>query len=353
MYQNNYKITEDGFGVHTFELTIKSITRAEFDRIAAIPAQKYYKDYGKKIYIYPEQRGIRVSLNHTEDNIYNIQVVVTPRRLIDESADEIAILRAMDNLEILKEKINDVLTKHLGADYNIDKFNVSRIDCCVNVMFSEDFSAKRYIKLIRRSMKYNPYAIIQRFPNEDTNAKAKNKHSFRVQTGDVTFTAYDKFFQLDDIGVNYRNIKGTLLRLELAFNRDLISEIQKVFPEEIDNIDLIGYFAYISEKEFKKYIRKHFCEGDYYSYSNMIDIIEKSGLNRKIRARMLDYAEMQVCKSNMASAQKEALKYFDTNYKLDKMFDAFKSLGVNPTTLAYRDKHGNKPVPGLYTILGF
>ena len=76
MYKNESKITEDGFGVHTFELTIPSITKDEFERIVNSADKSFSCNDGNSIFIYPERRGIRFFLNHTENNFYNIKVLL-------------------------------------------------------------------------------------------------------------------------------------------------------------------------------------------------------------------------------------------------------------------------------------
>lgn len=352
MYQNSYKITDDGFGIHTFELTIPSITRDEFERLSDKADKKYYSNNGNNVCLYPERRGIRIYLNHTDLNFYNIKVIVSPRRLIDEDAEATSILRPTDDLEQLEATVNEVLAKYLGKEYTADTFSLSRVDLCVNIMLSESFSAKRYVKLIKRSMIYHDRAEIITFPENVPDADSKNAHNFRINTGCTTFTAYDKHFQLNDIGECYDEASPALLRLELAINRDMIRDIKNTVSEDHGNIDLVGFFTYNSKEWFENYIKKHFLAGDYYYLSNMKTAIEKSKLKTKLKNRMLEYSEMQWGKKSFTSVRKEIIQRLGSDFKLKKMLDAFESLDVYPISLSYRDKHGEKAVPGLYKILG-
>lgn len=64
MYKNSCEITEDGFGIHTFELTIPYITKEEFERIGMNAEKSYINNDKNSICIYPKRRGVRIWLNH-------------------------------------------------------------------------------------------------------------------------------------------------------------------------------------------------------------------------------------------------------------------------------------------------
>lgn len=351
MYKNESKITEDGFGIHTFELTIPSITKDEFERIANSADKSFSRNDGNNICIYPDRRGIRIWLNHTENNFYNIKVIVAPRMLIDESSQPMDILRSSDDFDRVESLVNHSIAECLGNGYSIDSFRLSRLDFCVNIMLSENFSAERYVKLLKRSMKYNGCAEIIEFPDEDTNATEKNKHSFRIRTGDMTFTAYDKYFQLEDIGESFDKISEAFLRLEIALNRDLIRSIEQTYLEKPVNIEIISTLTSCSERFFKEFVKSNFFEGDYYDINAMKFLIASSNIKQKAKATMLEYADVQCRKQSHLSAKKHMSKTLGSKSKLKKMYDNFDMLKVYPISVSYRDKHGCKPVSGLYRIM--
>ena len=352
MYKNESKITEDGFGVHTFELTIPSITKDEFERIVNCADKAFSCNDGNSIFIYPERHGIRFFLNHTENNFYNVKVIVAPRRLIDENANTVNILRASDDFDRLGFLTNQSIAECLGNNYCIDNFKLSRLDFCVNIMLSESFSAERYVKLLKRSMKYNDCAEIIEFPDEVTNAAEMNKHSFRIRTRDMTFTAYDKYFQLEDIGESFDKISEAFLRLEIAVNRDFIRSIEQPYLEKPANIEIISALTSCSERFFKEFVRHNFYEGDYYDINAMKFLIASSGLKQKAKATMLEYVDVQCRKQSHLSAVKHMSKTLGSKSKLKKMYSNFDMLKVYPISVSYRDKHGCKPVSGLYRIMG-
>lgn len=352
MYQNDFKITADGFGIHTFELT-ENITSYEFRHIPYRAGnKKFYFNGGKSVCVHPEKQGIRIFLNNPDENVYNIKIIVTPRKIIDEDADAVSILPPSYDLIEFGNRVTDILQECLGEKYHIEYFELSRVDFCVNIMLSESFAAQRYIKLLHKSMKYNSNDQIVIYSKDDPDAKEKNKHSFRINTGDVTFTAYDKYFQLEDIGENFEKDAESFLRLELAINRDMIREFIYSRYEWLYNTTLLEYYSCQSRKFFADYIAKYFLPGDYCYLEYMESLIEKSKLKDKMKDRMLLFSTIQCEKHSFLSAKKEMMKYLNSTYKFKNMLSAFEDLNINPISLSYRDKHGANVIPGLYKILG-
>lgn len=351
MYYNNYEITDDEFGVHTFELTIPCITKDEFERIGMNAENSFIKNDRNSICIYPKRRGVKILLNHTDNNFYNIKVIVSPRKLIDEESDAVNILREYDDFNLLGYLLNQSIHECLGEEYNMDSFNLSRLDFCVNIMLSESFSAERYVKLIKRSMKYNDSAEVIKYSDDVTDAADKNKHSFRIRTGNLTFTAYDKYFQLENIGESYDKASEGFLRLEIAVNRDEIRSFEESIQLESDNLNLIYILTCCSENVFKNYIRDHFYRGDYCYIDSMRLLIGISELKKKDKKVMLKYADMQCRKQSFLSAKKEMEKTLSRS-RLKKMYRNFELLGIYPISVSFRDKHGQKAIPGLHKILG-
>ncbi|MGN0608533.1 MAG: hypothetical protein ACI4J6_04970 [Oscillospiraceae bacterium] len=352
MYQNDYTITADGFGIHTFELT-GNITSYEFRHIPYRAGnKKFYFNGGKSVCVYPKKQGIRIFLNNPEEDVYSIKIIVTPRKIIDEDSDAVSILPPANDLIRFGNRVTDILQECLGEKYHIEYFTLSRVDFCVNIMLSESFAAQRYIKLLHKSMKYNSTDQIVIYSNDDPDAKEKNKHSFRINTGDVTFTAYDKYFQLEDIGESFEKEAESFLRLELSINRDKILELVCSRHEWLYNTNLLEYYSCHSRKYFVDYIEKYFFPGDYCYLEYMEHIIEKSRLKNKMKGRMLLFSAIQCEKQSFLSAKKEMMKYLDSTYKFKKMLSAFEDLNINPISLSYRDKHGANVIPGLYKILG-
>ena len=219
----DFSITDDGYGIHTFELSYPQINHLIFNAMKERFSDeerfscynRCFKD-GYMICAYPKFKGMRIHLIHRYPNHYYMEIIITPWSLLRDETGTTQIFFDESALTTLEHYINICITETMGAEYNLDSFNLSRIDCCVNVMLSEDYSAARYIKLIRRSIITRSKKNEILYDSSKKNYKEKNKHNFRLITDNVTFTAYDKYYQLDDIRVDYESISDSLLRLELS-----------------------------------------------------------------------------------------------------------------------------------------
>ncbi|MDE5992630.1 MAG: hypothetical protein K2G87_06230 [Oscillospiraceae bacterium] len=260
-----------------------------------------------------------------------------------------SILNENDDVDLLGIKLNNMLTDIFGYEYGFDKFSLSRIDCCVNVMLSKDFSAERYVKLISRSMKCQEHMILEYDDDSEIN-KLKNEHSFRVRTHFGTFTAYDKYFQLENINVNFEAVSDALLRLELEFDR---RHIHNTVNDDCSNADILKLYLHNSCEYFKDFIFSRFNRGRYYTVMKMREIIENSDL-KKFEKR---HAQKHIDTQCYARYYQNAMLNSKEKLKSDKVFynmlDNFEYLDMSPISLSYRDKHGDDSVPSLYELLGF
>ena len=355
MQHQNFSITKDGFGIHTFELNMPCITNKRLRKIMKHIAKNNINHFNipnsRNLVIYPSQEGMRVHLICAPNGINEIKVIVSPAKILDENAEPTAILTKGCDFNRLHQLVNSTIAEALGKDYHMDNFYLSRIDLCVNIMLSETYSAERYIKLIKRSMKYSKYDEVDEFNSDKPNSYNKNKHSFRIKTGMLVFTAYDKYFQLDDIGKNYDTMSKGMLRLEIAVDREHICKAERTcnFTENIHTLE--GY-AQVSRDVFIDYIQKYFCEGSYYCLTAMRKMINESSFSRKAKLNMLTFAESQFSRKSFRSAKKHIIKELDSESKCRKIMEHFEILNMNPMSLAHRDKHGEEVIPGLYELLG-
>lgn len=267
---------------------------------------------------------------------------MSAKKLIDEHSKATAILNINDDFDLLGEMVNEVLLESLGEEYTLNGMCLSRVDLCVNVMLSESFSAERYIKLIKKSMIHIDNDNIDKFDD----STEKNKHSFRVRTSGFTFTAYDKYYQLEDIGEDYTKESEGLLRLELAMDRKMLRQESN----RIGNLNLLEELVIQSSRIFQRYIDIHFFDGDYYSADEIHAAIDFSEYKKGQKKKMHDYVEMQLYKQTFNSIIDELIEDGWTDYRFMNLTSRFQSINVYPISMAYRDKHGDKSVPGLKRI---
>ena len=349
----SYLLTEDGFGVHTFELNFSSwVWKDYYTVLKNVRSSGCYvvtNGNKKRIPVIPKNhKGIRMYIGQTE-NVWNIKVIVTPRMLLDNDSSPISILRCCDSMKEMEVRFNAAMFEILGEGFRLDDFFLSRVDCCVNIMLSETYSAARYIKLIRRSIMYNSNAKIIEYGSDDPNTDEKNRHSFRIETDGLQFTAYDKYFQLENQGKDYESISDSLLRLEIAVGRERIRCV-KLDNNLENNRKILRYFVSSGKKVFNDFIKKHFYNGAYCSYQFMRALIADSDCTHKIKERMLEFSKVQYNYDSVMDIKNIFLNEIGGS-KYGSMIKAFNRLGISPISLSTRDQHGRTMIPGLYTLL--
>ncbi len=250
---------------------------------------------------------------------------------------------------MLGKKLNGMLTDILGDEYGLDRFNLSRIDCCVNVMLSKDFSAERYVKLISRSLKCKENSIIEYDEDSEIN-KLRNKHSFRVKTAFGAFTAYDKYFQLEDINADFEAVSDALLRLELEYDRRHINSIMQN-NDMHSNVEALAFYLKNSRNNFEKFISSRFHKGRYYTFKTMRKIVENSELKNCEKQHAIKHIKSQCYLDHFCDIVEKSKKKLKSELAFYNMLSNFERLGMSPVSLSYRDKHGDDSVPSLYELL--
>lgn len=350
-----YAITNDGFGIHTFELMIPYMEKNEMEaivtRVYSEPTNDPYYDGKDKCIVVRTDKYpcLRIRLYHNKHMRY-IRVIVTANRVLCPEADYLSILNENDDIALLGTTLTDMLTDIFGEEYYLDRFSLSRIDCCVNVMLSKDFSAERYVKLISRSLRCRKDMINGYDEDMNEKNKVRNKHGFRIRTDFGGFTAYDKYFQLEDINEDFEAVSDALLRLELEFNRRHIHNTAK---ESYSNTELLEFYLRNSRSYFKEFICSRLLKGRYYTVKKMREIVDNSDLEKCEKKHALKHIEAQFNAKYYCGVVKKSKKVLRTELAFYNMLKNFECLDMSPVSLSYRDKHGDDSVPSLYELLGF
>lgn len=354
MLSEKHKITEDGFGIHTFELMYSCIYKKEYKRLRKRFCYiNNYLDSNEKYYVGDNYTylnlyddGIRIYLNCDKSKFYSIRVIITPRTLIDGSAEATSISRKDEDYDEIESRLYHKLCVVFGNEFDLGRFKLSRVDCCVNIMLPECYSAEKYIRLIRRSMVYNYHAKVITYGDVD-----KDRHSFRIITGNMTFTAYDKYYQLNDANKNYDAVSDSLLRLEIALNRDIIYEIE-LNAAIIKLSAILRQIAWLSESVFVDYIDTHFLYGDYYCIDEMRSRIENSNLSNKTKEYMRKCTDIQFNRNNYPALKEHLISMLGSRHRYRKMLEGFADIEMSPVSMPQRCNNEEKMLPGLHRILG-
>lgn len=348
-----YEITEDGFGIHTFELMISHMEKIEMDaireRVSNEPSNKIYEGKHNSLCIHTKYPCLRIYLYRKKHMRY-IRVIVTSNKVLYPEADCLSILNGNNDISLLGTKLNDMLTDIFGYEYGLDKFSLSRVDCCVNVMLSKDFSAERYVKLISRSLNCKRDRI-EEYDGDDELSKNRNKHSFRVRTSFGAFTAYDKYFQLEDINVDFEAVSDALLRLELEYDRRHINSSMQNNDIQ-NNTEALAFYLKNSRSYFEQFISSRFHKGRYYTVKKMREIVDNSDLKKCEKKHAIKHIESQCYLDHFCDIVKKSKKKLKSELAFYNMLSNFEYLGMSPISLSYRDKHGDESIPSLYKLLG-
>ena len=347
-----YEITKDGFGIHTFELMIsymkKNAMDAILERMHKEPLNRIYEEKHKSFCVHTKYPCLRIYLNQKKHMRY-IRVIVTANKVLYPEADYLSILNENDDVALLGTKLNDMLTDIFGDEYGLEKFSLSRIDCCVNIMLSKNFSAERYVKLISRSLNCK-IDMIEEFDGDDKLSQNRNKRSFRVRTNFGAFTAYDKYFQLEDINADFKVVSDALLRLELEFNR---RHIHNTVNDDCSNAEILKFYLRNSRGSFEEFISSKFNKGRYYTVKKMREIVENSDLKKCEKKHALKHIKAQCYLDYFCDIVEKSKKKLKSDRAFYNMLSNLEYLNMSPISLSYRDKHGDDSVPSLYELLGF
>lgn len=347
-----FKLTDDGYGIHTFEMKILHLTHEECstlnDRLFANGAMHDIDSKNIIIARTEKNTGIRIKLYKRE--IPYLEVIVNPWALLNRNAP----LRIMNSMtlddERLRARLNEVLCYYLGEEYGLERFHLTRIDCSVTFMLSDPELTIKYIDLIKRSLKIGKGEVIKcwnAISAEDR--REQEMHSFQVDFIGGKFVAYDKLYEIKLRDPDYYNNSG-LLRIELAYNNIKINEISKAVGID-DIIGQIRFFCDNTETLMRKFIRYRFAYGDYFSYETARQIAETSGLRSKSIDKILEHLLNSYYYDDYNSYIRGTKRRLKSEMKYRVLMDNLHYLWINPVPISRWDKTTTW-LPGMYSLFG-
>lgn len=347
-----FKLTDDGYGIHTFEMKILHLTHKECntlnDRLFANGAMRDMDSKNTIIAKTEKNTGIRIKLYKRE--IPYLEVIVNPWALLNRNAP----LRIMNSMNLDDEKLmarlNETLYYYLGDEYGLERFHLTRIDCSVTFMLYDPELTIKYIDLIKRSLKIGKGEVIKcwnAISAEDR--REQEMHSFQVDFIGGKFVAYDKLYEIKLRDSHYYNDSG-LLRIELAYNNIKINEISKAVGID-DIIGQIRFFCDNAETLMRKFIRYRFAYGDYFSYETARQIAETSGLRSKSIDKILEHLLNSYYYDDYNSYIRGTKRRLKSEMKYRVLMDNLHYLWINPVPISRWDKTTTW-LPGMYSLFG-
>lgn len=356
---NIIHLSEQGFGVHTFEMKIVHLNKNDYrtirDRIEKISYTD--KDNNRYIVITEKNSGLRINLYKNYGNPPYLSVIVNPSQLLGDN-DPCHIMTYAD-IEHLRTRLDNSLREYLGNEFGLSRFQLTRIDCTVDFVTASSELTSEYIRLVSRAIRLNNSADTHGFyrnceyGDEDEKPDNYAKHCFRITNKCFySFTVYDKLYDLiDKKHFENKPYPFGILRFELALMHRKIREAAAAIGSD-DIFELIGYITRNSERYLKNFINHKIVAGDFYKYSSAEKLIEEKGITGKIGRRLLWLLSMSI----KVGTYNELMFIIDnklkSNAKLRYAKEHMRDLNINPIALPEAMTYNADILPGIHTIFG-
>ncbi|MGN1137371.1 MAG: phage/plasmid replication protein [Oscillospiraceae bacterium] len=357
---NLFKISEQGFGVHTFEIKIVHLNKNDYHTLRDRFKDISIKDKKNKCYtvITEKNSGLRIKLYKNFGNPPYLSVIVNPCKLLGDN-DPCHILTCFDK-EQLHTKLDQALREYLGNEFGLSCFQLTRIDCTADFVMSSPEVTAEYIRHMSKSIRLNSSADTFGFyknceydEDDDKNPDYEAKHCFRMTNrGFYSLTVYDKLYDLIQKGY-FEDVPYPFgrLRFEIALMHRKIRKVSSELGTD-DIIELTEYFTRNSESFLKKIISHKIVAGDYYKYSSASKLIEERGISDKKGKRILWLLSMSV----KAISYNDLMFMIDNELKSDAKLRAvtelMRKLNINPIALPERIAYNVDILPGIHTMFG-
>lgn len=356
---NQIKISEQGFGVHTFEMKIVHLNKNDYQTIRDHIKGISYMDKSNNRYIVITEKncGLRICLYKNYGNPPYLSVIVNPSQLLGDN-DPCHIMTMADK-EQLRTRLENTLREYLGNEYGLSRFQLTRIDCTVDFVTASSELTDEYIRLVSRSIRLNNSADTHGFyrnceyDEEDEKPDNNARHCFRITNKCFySFTVYDKLYDLIDKG-HFENkpYPFGILRFELALMHRKIREASAELGTD-DIFELIEYITRNSESYLKTFVSHKIVAGDFYKYSSAEKLIEAEGVSGKIGRRLLWLLSLSI----KAGTYNELMFIIDnklkSSAKLRSAKEHMRDLNINPIALPEAMNYNADILPGIHTIFG-
>lgn len=366
--RNHIYMTSEGFSFHTIELKRVYNSSDKYDAVFS-----HLKKTSNHNEFYPlknfdgschfcghfSKHGIRLYLTkkkHKEkEYLYIIKAVINPRKLIDPDCSYLGIMPSDEkSLDRMEERFTEIMRKVELPEF-IDEWSLTRIDLCVNFVFSRKKLPQQMIQLISRgpvphSYNRDTYTIpAQSDPNGEIHLE---KHSVKLWNKRIALVAYDKAYQMEKEGLHLPSVlnmeKRGVLRVELQCRRDWIAE--QAAEHKCQTVrEKLDYFSSHSRDYLCEYVDRLYLHGEYCRYDLLCSKIEATdSIKGKSKKRMLDFVNL-LAFCNDFNAAFQVISESLTEKQLETMVRHFSELNIAPIPLPKKCKL--KAIQSLPTIL--
>lgn len=291
-------------------------------------SSKYWSNYF-------EEKGIKLEIsqwNRGADTGWNLYVRIKPALVLKLAPWALYQPDKANYREIVKRV--DRLLETVGIHESIKEMSICRIDVTENQFYAEQDDVMRQLHLLKKSMIPAKYEQVWFSKDNNTvkDAKAANKHSYKLQCKSTAFFVYDKTAQLQMIDRFPRSVQSQhILRLEVQLKRKAM--LKKIGKQNSQYHELKAC-AQNAEKIIHWFVKrlqpKRTQTVRYADASALASAVRKEAL----RERMLYLLRKTSDSDNLSNALEKLKEYFQLSPgQCRNVLKSFEKLGISPITL--------------------
>ena len=241
-------------------------------------------------------------------------------------------------VSLLKETFANT-QEHRRWKFDPQHLSLSRVDLTWNLYLPPETEVPDLIRLFKQSChKGTDTRVTFSDPLQD-------KHSFRLQRGDMMLTVYDKQFQISQRTKRpVKPKKKQILRIEFALRRKEYLRVMKL-SNDMPLDPLFWTIVCGMESIPGRYLAKQFpCTGTHWCYPEAKKRIEAAILQADRKELILFLLEKASrCKSLTGAMEQTQQEYGLSTKRMKHILKEFDRLDVNPITLPKRSKLSRFP----------
>ena len=328
------------YSIHTMEIKLNVDT----EKFGKLLEKAFYNAKGKNR-VFPDKdrndiyhdtaltdEGIKIRY-HDDKYKKNIRLIVNPTEVLGGD-DVIKLWKPNeDNISKFLHKLEKHIKNYFNSKYELNDFELSRIDFTVNIDVGSRERVADYIRVLHNVGKVKCFDA----KYEKNDKRINKEHSFDLvgNSNGVEFTAYNK-----EAASGRKDAKG-LLRVEVRLTKP---RAIRGLTEETATSNRIADYSLRSREIFLAVFSQVVPVGDYYKKAKAEKIVMANVKRKNLKLKMLRLITLIPEKKSLLNAQKEL-----NARNLDEIMCEFAMLNLSPVTISKR--HKIKRLEGLISYL--
>lgn len=291
-------------------------------------SSKYWSNYF-------EEKGIKLEIsqwNRGADTGWSLYVRIKPALVLELVPWALYQPDKANYREIVKRV--DRLLETVGIHESIKEMSICRIDVTENQFYDEQDDVMQHLRLLKKSMIPAKYEQMWFSGDGSTvkDAKAANKHSYKLQCKSTAFFVYDKTAQLQMIDRFPRSVESQhILRLEVQMNRKAMLKKIGSCKSQFQELKACAQSAEKIIRWFLKRLQPR-CQQTV-RYADAIALVSAVRKESK-RERMLYLLRKTSDSDNLSNALEKLKEHFQLSPgQCWNVLKSFEKLGISPITL--------------------